>query len=299
MITSIIFSKDRALQLDLTLTSIKCNFPQCRQLLVIYTASKEHAKSYEILINEHKDVTFYEQTFSLFLDISNAIDISNDYLCFFTDDCIVYRKVPFEIDKIVRTFDGSFFKDQDGKGIDFACMSLRLGSNTNQRQSDQNMFYDILPPKDRFAEVDIASTETLLIWDRTILTPGGYWSYALSVDGHIFEKKVIQPYCHELFMLDRHYGQWDQTPNEFESKLQRYWFEAPRIMAAPKTSCVVNSPNNRVNTNTPNRSGDIYTMDAALLLDKYVNGQRIKLENLNFDNIQCPHTEIDLVKGLV
>lgn len=292
MITSIIFSKDRALQLDLTLKSIKQNFPQSNKLLVIYAVSEEHAKSYELLASEHEDVIFYKQTASLFLDISKAVGKSQEYVCFFTDDCIVYRKVPFEINKIVAFFESSFVKDENGNSVDFSCLSLRLGENTTRRNDDQGKTHnDVLPPQGNIVG-------EFLLWDRTPIPPGGYWSYALSVDGHIFKKKTIRTFCDELSVLDRHYGNWPQTPNEFESKLQRFWFEIPRLMGSPTESCVVNSPNNRVQNSAPNRHGDMHALNPSLLLDKYINGHRLKLENLDFDNIVCPHTELDIMKGL-
>tara|TARA_R110000824_G_scaffold231335_2_gene419137 strand:+ start:19404 stop:20276 length:873 start_codon:yes stop_codon:yes gene_type:complete len=289
MITSIIFSKDRALQLDLTLKSIKQNFPQSNNLMVIYTVSEEHAKSYELLASEHEGVTFYKQTTSLFLDISKAVDESQEYVCFFTDDDIVYSKVTLNKENLCNLFKSGA-----------ACLSLRLGLNTNMRD-----YGDGILREDPFPRIE--SMDPFLVWNRTSIPVGGYWSYPLSVDGHIFEKRTIQLFCKELAVLDKHYSYqgvrrekycWQQTPNEFESKLQRFWFDLPPIMGAFKASSVVNSPNNRVQESTLNRHGDVYSLDQNTLLEKYTNGHRIKLENLKINNIKCPHTEIDILKGL-
>ena len=43
--------------------------------------------------------------------------------------------------------------------------------------------------------------------------------------------------------------------------------------------------------------GETYEYTSNYLLDKYVSGARINLDRLDFSNIKCPHTEIDLVKG--
>jgi len=70
-------------------------------------------------------------------------------------------------------------------------------------------------------------------------------------------------------------------------------------MCSMPHSVVVNTPNNRVqDTHTENRSGDEYDYTPQFLLSKYLSGQRIELESLDFSDIKCPHTEIDILKGL-
>ena len=112
MFTSIVFSKDRALQLDLTLNSIKSRIP-CTQygypihrIDVLYTTSKEHENSYETLIKEHQDVNFVRQSASIFSDIKKLVDTSLDeYVCFFTDDDIVYRELSLTQEDIDRDWE--------------------------------------------------------------------------------------------------------------------------------------------------------------------------------------------------
>jgi len=45
-------------------------------------------------------------------------------------------------------------------------------------------------------------------------------------------------------------------------------------------------------------SGELYSYDDKLLLGKYMSGNRINIDYLDFGDIKCPHTEIDLIKGL-
>ena len=66
MFTSIVFSKDRPLQLDLCLQSIKKNFFADSRILVLYTTSKGYDKSYEQLITEHPSVMFLKQSHNIF-----------------------------------------------------------------------------------------------------------------------------------------------------------------------------------------------------------------------------------------
>ena len=70
-------------------------------------------------------------------------------------------------------------------------------------------------------------------------------------------------------------------------------------MASLKTSCVVNSPNNRVQNTIKNRHGDEFSYDAQFLNEKFLGGYRINLDHIDFPEIVCPHQELDILKGLI
>lgn len=278
MITSIIFSKDRPAQLDLCLNSIKKNFADSNRNIVLYNNTKDFIEAHKILQSEHKDVDFWPQGLSLFKDLYATIASSdNDYICFFTDDDIVYQPV--------KTIDYNSILQNDH----IACLSLRMGLNISERSHDGVVGQDTPAAYHEYDDI--------ILWSKTANTYGSYWSYSLSVDGHIFRKNEILDMIDELCCLADRYH-WDQTPNALEGALQRFWTISPNTMASFKNSVVVNSPNNRVQESHLNRSGDKYSADSNFLLGKYLAGQRIKLEYLNFDNIKCPHTEIDLMLGL-
>ena len=285
MITSIIFSKDRALQLDLTLRSIKHNFSESSDIVVLYKVSDHtHGFSYEILEKEYPEVTFEKQSddeWGLFGDIERLIAHSlQDYICFFTDDNIVYKKVNLAGSNLSNIFENQM-----------SCLSLRLGLNTNLRD-----YGDGIPRADCLPQLDLR--EPFLVWNRTSIPVGGYWSYPLSVDGHIFQKDTIRSFAKELNILN-HALQWKQTPNEFESTLQRFWFDLPPMMSSFRQSCVVNSPNNRVQTTTENWHGRKFSFDAESLRDKFLDGRRIRLDKINFRNIACAHQELDILEAVV
>ena len=291
MITSIIFSKDRALQLDLTLKTIRKNFDLCGDVIVIYkTSEQQHKESYENLKEEHSSVSFYEQSHSLFVDILATISgATSDYICLFTDDDMVYRKVEMSMDQLNNIFT-----------VGASCFSLRLGANTVKRDyGDGVLRDDSIPRSDLFPP--------FMLWNRTGIPTGGYWSYPLSVDGHIFKRNTMLEFCTELEVLNRHYSYkglprekscWSQTPNEFESKLQRFWFDLSPVMACFEHSCVVNSPNNRVQSHVENRSGDQFSYTSSALNHLYVSGKRLNVDKIDFSDIVCPHQEIDILEGL-
>ena len=70
------------------------------------------------------------------------------------------------------------------------------------------------------------------------------------------------------------------------------------MMAAPRESCVVNSPNNRVQETIQNRNGDTYSYSSEELCKYFKQGKRLSLSKIPFGNIACPHQEIDILKGL-
>ena len=191
MITSIIFSKNRPLQLDLCLNSIKKNFSDSENI-VIYTNSQEYKQAYDVLREEHPDIEYWPQSNSLFKDIYLAIiNSTNEYICFFTDDNIVHRELPpLRKDILDHT--------------ETICFSLRMGSNINQRSYNGQICND-LPPSEIF-QVD----ENTIYWNKTRNAYGSYWSYCLSVDGHIFRKKDLEEMFDEIYYLSQRYTHWDR-----------------------------------------------------------------------------------------
>ena len=102
----------------------------------------------------------------------------------------------------------------------------------------------------------------------------------------------------EMWYLDQRY-EWAQTPNSVESTMQRFWTHGRPLIASFTESVVVNSPNNRVqDSHLSNRFGEAYSYDADALLEKYLLGRRINIDKLDFGQIECPHTEINILKGL-
>lgn len=298
MITSIVFSKNRPLQLDLCLSSIKKNLPECSQTIVIYKNSEDFIAAHETLEREHPDVQFWPQDLSLFRDTYQAaISADNDYINFLTDDDIVFMNIPV---------DYSLLKDSD-----IACLSLRMGlnvcyrghGNSIQTEDQLDAYLNMAHLATFGGDVNKLSAihDDMLLWKRTVKPYGSYWSYSLSLDGHVFDGPSIVEMLDELCYLEERYSsRWKQTPNELEGALQRFWTTTPDFMISPKHSRVVNSPNNKVqDTHNLNVSGEHHACDEKYLLGKYLNGSRINVDYLDFGNIGCPHTEIDILEGIV
>ncbi len=284
MITSIIFSKDRPLQLDLTLKSLYKNFSQSTSNIVIYDCSPDFEDAYVKLKEEHPNIQWWRQHPSLFQDTWAAIASSdNNLICFFTDDGIMFSECPPIEEDLFTVCE------------QMCCFSLRMGLNIGSRSHREQTFPDL--PQSDLAILN----DNLLIWKRTAPAYGSYWSYSLSVDGHIFRKAEILEMVGELVYLEG-YREWKQNPNEFEAALQRFWTSGPQYMVSHQNSVYVNSPNNRVSeSGTDNSSGDQHDYSDKQLLQLFMEGKRINLDLLDanvLSRITCPHTEIDILKGL-
>ena len=281
MITAIVYSKDRPLQLDLCLNSIAKNFDQVSDVVVIYKSGGNYVGSYETLKSEHDHVEFFQQREAIFKDTLDTISSTNNqFVCFFTDDDIVYQKVP-QIREDILLAD------------DLECFSLRMGDNIVKRYHDGRLYPDA-PVSQMLLMID----ENNICWKKTARGYGSYWSYSMSVDGHIFRKGYIEAIFDEMWYLDQRYT-WAQTPNKIESIMQRFWAGGKPLMASFMHSVVLNSPNNRVQeSHLDNMFGERYNYDADVLLEKYLLGRRINIDKLDFGQIECPHTEINILKGL-
>tara|TARA_R100000008_G_scaffold47035_1_gene27796 strand:+ start:3167 stop:3925 length:759 start_codon:yes stop_codon:yes gene_type:complete len=251
---------------------------------VIYDCSPEFEDAYDTLREEHPNTQWWKQQKSLFKDVWVAAGFTeNKLICFFTDDGIMFSESP-----IIQEDLFTICKQ-------VTCFSLRMGLNINSRSHMGSTFVDA--PQSDLAILN----DSLLIWKRTAPAYGSYWSYSLSVDGHIFRQADLLDMLGELIYLEG-YRKWRQNPNELEAALQRFWTSGRQYMISHQNSVYVNSPNNRVSESAiDNSSGDAYHYSDKHLLQLFTEGKRINLDLLDsnvLSQITCPHTEIDILKGL-
>jgi len=282
----IIFSKNRPLQLDLCLKSVKKNLRGSFEISVLYVCDKEFCDSYDSLKKDFPDVSFWRQGSSIFKDVYTLIASQcNPRVGFLTDDCIVYRpSIDLDVDNLLTKHS--------------CCYSLRMGLNITKRRGVVNGELTEFPePLSWFPGQAIFQYPHGVVYDRTQHFYGGYWNYPLSVDGHIFNSETFIEYIEELCHVEK-IKQWKQTPNELEAALQRFTHIAEIHMCIPTESCVVNSPNNRVSKSFDDtENGTIYELSPQAALEMFNQGKRINLDKLDFA-VNCPHTEINLMQGV-
>lgn len=118
--TSIIFSKNRACQIDALLRSINDHCQLFKKIIVLYTTtSKDFTDGYEIAINKHPDIDWMAEV-SFRNDFYLCLDNSDDKVCLLVDDDIFINPV----DELTL-FDMMMEVD---------IISLRLGDNVTKKQ---------------------------------------------------------------------------------------------------------------------------------------------------------------------
>lgn len=264
MISCIIFSKDRALQLESLLRSIKENcLTPLADIFVLYRASnQEYFDGYvkvrrkEILpnINWIEEASFKNDLIS----ISNKID-GTSHIMFLVDDNIVFR--PFAADELLKNFSKRHL-----------FISLRADMGYNE-------------PTPGFI-----SNQKYLEWRwRSFKKTNKYvtWHYPFSVDGNIFHASDIQRILSEIDF---------KAPNSLERKMQKrrsaIWLWPKYKALAPLNAVVFNNPLNRVQTEgqTWNAGLSVEDMNRQYLLGKRINNNLLYRANPN-----AVHYHVDLI----
>jgi hypothetical protein len=271
MINSIIFSKDRACQCDLTLQSLWQNSDNLlNRITVLYTAStEEFDKGYAKLKEYWKSSINFVNQSDFQQDVVKLTQGSEPFTVYFTDDDIFYRRLKKR---------SSVFILRDPQ---FCCFSLRLGKNITVQDCHRGV--PCLQPD--FSTLRRLYNEDVLSWDWTKLPSHTNFAYPLSVDGHIFETNLLLKYVDEF--------EYD-NPNSFEGRLQQFNQKMPPKMACFTESHIVNTPLNRVQETCTNLAGQHYPADPESLNDYFLQNYRIDLKKMNFSNTIGCHQEIQL-----
>ena len=276
-LTIVVFSKDRAAQLDLCLKSIYKNLASLSQMWkieVIYTTgSEEFEKGYDKLKYYWDFSWLYfrpESNYGGFKEtLQKTMEGWGEYVLFFTDDDIVYR-----------TFEHQY---EDFLDNELFCVSFRLGTNTFVQ--DQYTNGRCLIPDEVIMGDDIVRT-----WSWKEQKKDTNFAYPFSVDGHMFPsglaKKVINN-------TPNYYN-----PNSLEGKSQHYIKDdihnLPDEMACFEKSFVINTPINRVQETCHNGAGKFFGSSPEELNTIFLKGERLTLEDMDFSTIIGVHQELKL-----
>ena len=270
MISTLIFSKDRACQLDLLLRSIKQNFSHISSdIWILYkSTTADFERAYDLLFSRHDDLGIRRQRNGpkeFQLDTKALIRLmKSDYVCFFVDDNFVYQPP--------NTF-GNQVEHVMNSIEEAGCFSFRLGLNTTVQDPYSKA------PVNKMPEFTVIN-DTVWAWDWTTL-PLNNFSYPFSVDGHVYSKRVV------LDALDYEFD----TPNAFEGRFPPN--RIPRGMFCLKQSCVVNNPLNLVGS-SQNKAGVWHGKSLEELNNAYLNGQQISLQKLCHNEVVGCHQEMEI-----
>lgn len=257
----IIFSKDRALQLDGLLRSFFINkIGECK-IIVIYSSSCEnHQRAYLEVIDRHnKEVVFFEESNgfkSTLLKVLNFIDTAKIF--FLVDDIIFVEPVDF-----------NYLSGLDTSKYIF---SLRMGDHLN---------YSYVVDKNQPLPNFINKNDEYLYWDwsRSELD----WAYPFSVDGHIFGLEEIKLLTKSLDF---------KAPNSFEGALQKEKvLFSKRLSMSYRKARIFNNPCNKVQKEAKNLHGNFHQDD---LLKRWQNGDELDIDSLQGYLNKSVHEEVYL-----
>jgi hypothetical protein len=274
----VIFSLNRAQQLDALLRSVDRNAKDIFSVEVLYKAiDEEFNKGYEILKKRHPNVKFllegksFRETLTDLLTVVQHFD-KYKYVAFMTDDCLVYRNIA----ELTNYHD---IDDLFEETPPLNCVSLRLGENITVQTYWKN---DLLKP------LTSMKAHEFRIWNAQKHLPHSHYGYIYSVDGHIFRCNDIIPLIETTDF---------NNPNSLESNISEnsHKVGTKPYMASLEKQSVVAIPANIVNEAWNNKHGVFHGFSPEELNNKFLSGQVIDLDHAERwlqDNCNCTHIEV-------
>jgi len=264
-ISSIVFSKDRAMQLHLTLESLNNAIDIRIIVFVLYRAtSKEDIDSYRELIQlsdyKNLDICFIQEIGDFKDELLKIIEqIKTDKLFFLTDDNVFIRKWKASEISNINAY----------KNI----LSLRHGLNiTYSYHLRRNISKpDITPVKDIYG-----------LHQFNWFDGSGEWSDPMSVDGHLYPTEGI----YNISLVSNF-----KAPNTYEAALKTYFDVFTQMGICYPSSVIVNLPINLVQSEVKNKSGGI---SSKYLLRKWQKGFKIDLAQFENMDVTSTHEEFQL-----
>ena len=269
---AVVFSKDRPLQLDLTLRSLysRCKDIDDLAVVVLYTTSDErYLDAYRTLISEHPDVIFIKE--SGFKKYLVTILSDKTHVLFVVDDCI-----------FIRDFSFSTAVDMLETSEKLIGVSLRVSPDTNwcypinRSQQFPTVSYTWKP------STDLISYD----WTKAEFD----FEYPLEVSSSIYKMNTIR-----LIIDQTNYTH----PNSLESIMahqSRYYATSHPMLGCFKHSVAFCAPMNKVQSTHNNRSSGVSQFSPEKLLTIFEKGVRIDSEKFIGMKVNSPHMEIDFLE---
>ena len=247
---AVVFSRDRPLQVDLTLRSLyTCadDFSVFDTRIIYKTSSARFENAYFTLASEWPGVEFIKET-NFKDNLINAID-GYEYILFLVDDTIIINH--FNVDEITTILN---------KNSGILGFSLRIGKNTNYCFSCNN--WQNVPEMH-----SITNDISKFMW----MFAQYDFFYVLEVSSSIYRSKDILG-----IIEDKEFTNPNQLEDKLFFNLGKFCVLKPR-MACYNQSVAFANPLNKVQTsNLSNRSGTDDKYNPDKLLELYEKGARIR-----------------------
>jgi hypothetical protein len=266
-LVGMIFSKDRAMQLDATLRSfyLNCRDSNGISLMVIYaTSSIRHEAQYNLLKSEYSSVRFIRET-RFKDDVLNHI-FPFEYVLFLVDDSIFVRG--FSLKDVLKSLE----EHPDAIGF-----SLRLGRNTTYCYPYNRV--QNLPRFNNFGHHMLKFD-----WTRAELDFG----YPLEVSSSVYRVFDLHPELKKLSFTN---------PNTFEAQFVgiKYLFAGTKpALLCYEQSVAFSAPLNLIQSVCPNRVGQNKSYTISSLEKMFRNGQRVDVKSIAGFIPNACHQEVEL-----
>lgn len=269
-IAGVVFSKDRAMQLEAGIGSLinHCSDFSALDLFVLYnTSTSKYQEQYELLIYQYENfqnIKFYKET--SFKENLISIIKPYDYVLFLVDDNIFIRD--FSILKIINILEAN---------IDVLGFSLRLGKNTT--------YCYMLDKKQEVPNFQILNGCLKFDWFKSQYD----FAYPLELSSSVYRVKDIR----ELILNETYIN-----PNTLESKLassaKKFQQNKPYLCCF-ETSVAFCNPVNIVQKEYPNRFHKNKWFSVEFLAQLFDYNYRIDFMDLDAFTPNSCHQEVNFV----
>jgi hypothetical protein len=279
MIHLLLISKDRACQLRNLLYSITVNAPKLFDITINYTySSDQFREGYEKLQKEDLGQIRWKKEENLREDYLNSCRATTCALtCLGTDDCVFYRPFPYSSENVEELV--------DNETISYSFRLGRVNTLTQDYQTGrmQPPLHDWFNPK-----IGDKYSGNFVKYDWTSGDPNLNWFYWFSEDFHCYRTEDNLKMTEMVdFKMFRH------LEGNLNGGLRQKWFHKP-LMCIGHKSYVVNVPTNNCQGEAIPCS-KYNNIGLEELNTKYLDGQVIRLEEMDFSNVQGCHSDIKLV----
>jgi len=263
----LVFSKDRAMQLEGLLASL---FLHCREqeeikIIVLYTCSHEETKGkYKEIMENYPRVLFWEEL-NFFIQVRDVLKQS-PFVLFLVDDTLW-----------VGDFSPSVLKSLLSTSPQAAGISLRLG---------KNITYCYPLDRPQALPFCITQREGFLLYDW--LSASLDFAYPLEVSSSCYRTQDILAVLQESVF---------KNPNELEGLLANFVVRLlpdKRLLFCPEQSLAFSVPVNRVQNAVSNRFSYQPDYEVDKLDVKFAEGWRIDVEKLSGFVPQSCHQPLEL-----
>jgi len=258
-IPALIVSKNRAPQLRLLLESLQFNATGIFDPYVIFTTTTpEFEKGYQLLISEKLGATFIRESYLL----DNFYNFLNNFkdgsFALFMDDCIFYRPLRVTPEEITNKLDDETWS-----------VNLRVGYNTTEGNVK-------LKP--------VSEDETFLKYNFKDHSAFSSYGFCFSWDGIVYKtQSVLDFFNGDQFMETS--NQWAILPQKIENFSSNHRDQVRQdVVYCPRESHVV-----CMNYNSTHPMADFNAAPIEELNYRYLSGQVIDFNSINFDEIKTTH----------